>query len=131
MIGRRKGSSSLTQLELQLMQVLWSSGTCTVMQVQESLLPGRELAYTTVQTVLNTLERKKKVRRRLVGRAYAYEAVITKENILKQAVRELAEHMFGGSPEDLVMSLVKSRQVDASRIAELSRKIAEEDAAHE
>jgi len=132
MVGRKKGSSALTNLELQLMQVLWRDGSSCVQQVQKSLAPSNDLAYTTIQTVLNTLERKGKVRRALVGRAYEYEATITKETILKQAVRELAERMFGGSSEDLVMSLVKSRQVDPARIADLSRKIlAEEESSNE
>jgi len=132
MIGRKKGSSALTNLELQLMQVLWRDGLSCVQQVQKSLAPSNDLAYTTIQTVLNTLERKGKVRRSLVGRAYEYEATITKETILKQAVRELTERMFGGSSEDLVMSLVKSRQVDPARIADLSRKIlAEEESSNE
>jgi predicted transcriptional regulator len=132
MIGRKKGSSALTNLELQLMQVLWREGLSSVQKVQKSLAPSNELAYTTIQTVLNTLERKGKVSRLLVGRAYEYEATITKETILKQAVRELAERMFGGSSEDLVMSLVKSRQVDPARIADLSRKIlAEEESSNE
>lgn len=61
------------------------------------------------------------------GRAYCYEAASSKEGVLKQAVRELAEQMFGGSAEDLVMSLVKSWHVDAARIADLSRRIAEEE----
>jgi predicted transcriptional regulator len=126
-IGRKKGSSALTNLELQLMQVLWQEGSSSVQEVQKSLAASNDLAYTTVQTVLNTLERKGKVRRSMVGRAFAYEAAISKETILKQAVRELAERMFGGSSEDLVMSLVKSRQVDAGRIADLSRKIAAEE----
>ena len=129
MIGRRKGSSALTNLELQLMQILWRDGLSSVQQVQKNLAASNDLAYTTIQTVLNTLERKGKVRRSLAGRAYEYEALISKETILKQAVRELAERMFSGSSEDLVMSVVKSRQVDPVRIAELSRKIAEEEEA--
>ena len=127
MIGRRKGSSALTGLELQIMQTLWEGGASSVAQVQEALKPARSLAYTTVQTVLNTLERKQRVRRSLSGRAYSYEAVTSREGILKQAIRELAEQMFGGSSEDLVMSLVKSRQVDAARIADLSQRIADEE----
>ncbi len=132
MIGRKKGSSALTNLELQLMQVLWREGLSNVQQVRKSLAPSNDLAYTTIQTVLNTLERKGKVRRSLVGRAYEYEATITKESILKQAVRELAERMFGGSSEELVMSLVKSRQIDPARIADLSRKLlAEEESSND
>ena len=127
MIGRKKGSSALTGLELELMQVLWREGRSSVQQVQTSLAATNELAYTTVQTVLNTLERKGKVGRMLVGRAFEYEAKTSRETVLKQAVRELAERMFGGSSEDLVMSLVKTRQVDPARIADLSRRISLEE----
>jgi predicted transcriptional regulator len=129
MIGRRKGSSSLTQMELQFMDVLWQQkGSSSVQQVQDALTAsGTELAYTTVQTVLNTLEKKGKVSRELDGRAYVYLPAITKESILKQAVRDLADRMFGGSSEDLVMSLIQTREVDAKRIAKLARKIADKE----
>ncbi|HEY9137647.1 MAG TPA: BlaI/MecI/CopY family transcriptional regulator [Terriglobus sp.] len=129
MIGRRKGSSTLTQMELQFMDVLWQQkGSSSVQQVQDALIAsGNELAYTTVQTVLNTLEKKGKVTRQLDGRAYVYLPAITKESILKQAVRDLADRMFGGSSEDLVMSLIQTREVDAKRIAKLARKIADKE----
>jgi predicted transcriptional regulator len=129
MIGRKKGSSSLSQLELELMEALWSNdGASTVQQVQEALAPRNPLAYTTVQTVLNTLQKKGKVvRAEGEGRAFAYRPAISKESILKQAVRDLADRMFGGSSEELVMSLIQSRAVDADRIAELSRKLAIEE----
>jgi BlaI family transcriptional regulator, penicillinase repressor len=65
----------------------------------------------------------------LKGRAYDYRAVVSKEKVLGQAVRDLVERMFGGSSEELVMSLIKSRQVDAARIAELSRIVENEEEA--
>ncbi len=126
MAGRRKGSSSLTPLELKIMQVLWSQGPCNVLQVQRSL-PHDGLAYNTVQTMLNILHRKGRVRRSLVGRAYVYRAAASREKVLGQAVRDFVERAFAGSPEALVMSLIKSRQVDLERIAELSRKLAAEE----
>ncbi len=126
MIGRKKGSSSLSQLELQLMEALWRKGSCTVQDVQTALAETNPLAYTTVQTVLNTLERKGKAKRKLDGRAFLYEASVSKESILKQAVRDLAERMFGGSSEELVMSLIKIREVDPARIAKLSKRLSKE-----
>lgn len=127
MVGRRKGTNALTPLELQIMQVLWSEGAGNVQHVQKGLLPNNELAYNTVQTMLNVLHRKGRVERSLEGRAYVYSPVASKETVLGQAVRDLVERMFGGSSEALVMSLVKSRQVDLERIADLSRKIAAEE----
>jgi predicted transcriptional regulator len=106
------------------MQVLWREGPSNVLSVQKNLPSDSNLAYTTVQTMLNVLQRKGRVRRKLKGRAYEYRPVASKEKVLGQAVRDLVERMFGGSSEELVMSLIKSRQVDPERIADLSRKIA-------
>ena len=124
MAGRKKGSTSLTPLELQMMQVLWRDGPGNVQQVQAGLGAESSLAYTTVQTMLNVLERKGRVRRTLNGRAYVYTAVAQKDKVLGQAVCDLVERMFGGSSEDLVMSLIKTKQIDPERIADLSRKLA-------
>ncbi len=124
MAGRKKGSNSLTPLELLILQVLWREGPSNVLHVQRNLPAGSDLAYTTVQTMLNVLERKGRVERTMVGRAYEYRPVATKEKVLGQAVRDLVERMFGGSSEELVMSLIKTRQVDPKRIAALSKKLA-------
>ncbi len=127
MVRRRKGSPSLTPLELEIMQVLWREGASNVLQVQTKLAARMELAYTTVQTMLNVLHRKGRVERTLHGRAYDYSAVESKETVHRQAVRDLVEKMFGGSSEELVMSLVKSREIDPERIAELSRMAMDEE----
>jgi BlaI family transcriptional regulator, penicillinase repressor len=113
----KKIPQALTPVELEIMQVLWRDGASNVQHVQKSL--GKDLAYTTVQTVLNVLHRKGKVRRRLRGRAFDYSPVVGKEAVLRQAVLDLVERMFGGSSEELVMSLIKTRQLDAEKIAEL------------
>jgi predicted transcriptional regulator len=111
----------MTPLELKIMQVLWRLGPSAVQAVQQEL--EGELAYTTVQTMLNVLERKGRVTRRLQGRAFEYRAAVTEEKTLGTAVADLVERMFGGSPEELVMSLVKSRQLDAGRLAKLSERL--------
>ena len=74
MAGRRKGSNTLTPLELKIMQVLWSEGPSNVVDVQQRLKPQDDLAYNTVQTMLNVLHRKGRVRRTLAGRAFVYRA---------------------------------------------------------
>ena len=116
--------SALTKLELELMQIIWRLGSGTVNAVQAEL--PRPLAYTTVQTMLNILERKGKLRRQLNGRAYVYSARVTEAKALGQGVRDLIDRMFGGSSEELVMSLLKNGQIDAEQLAELSRRFNEE-----
>ena len=117
--------STLTKLELQIMQAIWRLGPSNVAAVQQAL--SQELAYTTVQTMLNILERKGKLKRTLRGRAFVYAATVSEAKASTHAVRDLVDRMFGGSSEDLVMSLLKSRQIDPQKIAELTRRLEEED----
>lgn len=127
MAGRRKGSNTLTPLELKIMQVLWDDGPSNVLHVQQKLKPEDDLAYNTVQTMLNILHRKGRARRSLAGRAYVYRAAASREKVLGQALRDFVKRAFAGSPEALVMSLVKSRQVDLEKISELSRRLEQEE----
>jgi predicted transcriptional regulator len=124
MVVRKKRSSSLTPLELEIMQVLWKNGPGNVQSVQEALNPKPDLAYTTVQTMLNILQRKGKVKRTLRGRAYEYRATVSEDKASGHALRDLVDRMFGGSAEQLVMSLLKSGQTDPERIAKLLREVA-------
>jgi predicted transcriptional regulator len=121
---KRPNKPALTKLELELMQVIWRLGGGSVNAVQAAL--DRPLAYTTVQTMLNILQRKGKLSRELHGRAYVYSAKVTEAKALGQGVRDLIDRMFGGSSEELVMSLLKSGQIDARRLAELTERFNEE-----
>ncbi len=116
--------AGLTKLELRIMQVIWRCGSSTVSAVQAELEPA--LAYTTVQTMLNILERKGKLKRELEGRAYVYSARVSESKALGHSVRDLIDRMFGGSSEELVMSLLKNRQIDAKKLAELTERFNKE-----
>jgi BlaI family penicillinase repressor len=122
-VGERE-NEPLTKLELQIMQVIWRLGPSNVNAVQAGL--EQQLAYTTVQTMLNILQKKGKLKRRLRGRAYVYNATVTQEKALGHAVRDLVDRMFGGSSEELVMSMIKSKQLDAKKIGELTKRLEEE-----
>jgi predicted transcriptional regulator len=120
----KQDKTVLTKLELQIMQVIWKRGASNVSAVQEGL--EQDLAYTTVQTMLNILERKGKLKRELSGRAFVYSATVSEAKASINAVRDLVDRMFGGSSEDLVMSLIKSKQIDAKKIAALSKRLEKE-----
>jgi predicted transcriptional regulator len=122
-----RDKDTLTKLELQIMQVIWKQGASNVSAVQAGL--EQALAYTTVQTMLNILARKGKLKRKLRGRAFEYAATVSEARASGHAVRDLVDRMFGGSSEELVMSLIKSRQIDAKTIARLTRRLEEEGAA--
>jgi len=114
--------AQLTRLELQMMQVLWENGPSTVQMVQQNL-SGERLAYTTVQTMLNILQRKGKVKRKLLGKAYEYRPVLSRDKALREAASDMLDRVFGGSVETLLMSLVKSNQLDADKLAKVQKLI--------
>ena len=124
-MSRKAKEAGLTRLELKIMQAVWKLGGGTGSAVGEKLDPP--LAYTTVQTMLNILERKGKLRRALQGRAYVYTAAVSESRALGQGVRDLIDRMFDGSSEELVMSLLKSRQIDAKRLAALTEQFRREE----
>ena len=125
MAGKGKSQQQLTPLELQIMNVLWDYGPSNVQAVQEHLVGSPKLAYTTVQTMLNILHRKGRVRRRLRGRAYDYVPALTREKAATNAIGNMIDRLFGGSVDALLMSLVKSRQLNPTKLQELSDLIEE------
>jgi BlaI family penicillinase repressor len=117
-----KNPHTLTPLELQIMQVLWKVGPCTVSEVQPRL--EGDLAYTTVQTTLNVLLRKKKVKRVQEGRAYHYQATVSRERATGSALSDLVKRMFGGSTEALLMAMVDTTQISAEELARVAQRLA-------
>ena len=119
---QKKPDQQLTPLELEIMNVLWESGPANV-QIVQARLKGRSLAYTTVQTMLNVLHRKGKVKRQLKDRAYHYRPVVSRQSAITQAVGDMIEKFFGGSADSLVLNLVETRHLTPARLAELQKLV--------
>jgi BlaI family penicillinase repressor len=120
----RKKNEHLTPLELEIMTVLWETGAANVQTVQGRL--ERELAYTTVQTMLNVLHRKDKVTRELREKAYFYLPAVSRSHVMKQTLGDIVDRMFGGSAESLVMSLLETRRLTPETLSRLNALIDEE-----
>jgi len=101
------------------MIVLWTLGPSNVQTVQDNLSNSPRLAYTTVQTMLNVLHRKGRVKRALRGRAYEYEPLLSRDRAVRHAVRDIIDRLFGGSVDALLMSLVDTKQLDRQRLTRL------------
>ena len=89
-------------LELECLKVLWRLGEGNVREVRDALVESRSLAYTTVMTVLDRLARRGGVARRKVGRSFVYSPVLSREALLRVAIRDLVECYFEGSEAALV-----------------------------
>jgi BlaI family transcriptional regulator, penicillinase repressor len=116
-------SERLTPLELEIMHVLWDTAPANVQMVQQRL--KRNLAYTTVQTMLNILQRKGKVKRTLKDRAYFYRPVVSRNHVTRQHITDIVDRLFGGSAESLVMSLVETKHLTPKKLARLQKLLEE------
>jgi len=122
-LARKPKTKNLTPVELEIMKVLWEIGPATVQSVREKL--PADPAYTTVQTMLNVLLRKGRVKRALKGQAYEYAPALTRQAAVGQAVRDLINNLFGGSAEDLIMNLLQTRELTPEKLSKLKRLVEE------
>lgn len=115
----------LTPAEWEIMQAVWDLGRpVSVREVLEHLYPGGEKAYTTVQTVLNTLEKKKLLSRRKTGLVNFYSPTRSRDEATRSEMSSLVSRVFGGSVPALANTLMSLDDVDLDDLAEIKRLIA-------
>lgn len=110
---------SFTGRELDVMAVLWTHGPSTVAEVRERL--EDELAYTTVLTILRTLEAKGFVSHEEEGKAHRYAPLVARDRAGRSALGQVLDKIFGGSREMLLANLVRERGVDAAELKRLRK----------
>jgi len=121
----KKSETKLTNAELEIMHVVWELDGGTVRQVHERLNQQRPLAYTTVMTMMNILEEKGHLTRRKEGRAYRYEPVRPKNQVISGMVDDFVGRVFEGSATPLILSLVKNKKIPKKDLQEIARMIQE------
>lgn len=109
----------LTDREAQIMEVLWRRGPSTVAEVREAL--SDNLAYTTVLTMLRTLEGKGYVAHSTEGRAHRYASSVTRETARRSAARALAQKLFEGSTELLLTHIVTDEKLSDAEVRRIKR----------
>jgi BlaI family transcriptional regulator, penicillinase repressor len=119
----RPRKSTLTDQELEIMKIVWRRETATVRDVYEELLERRKIAYTTVMTVMRTLEQKGHLKSSQDERAYVYAPTRPKNQVIKGMVREFVDRVFNGSAERLVAHLLEDRSLSESDLREITRMI--------
>jgi predicted transcriptional regulator len=121
------GRPKLTKLELQVMEALWEKGQCSVREIQEAF-PGPDLpAYTTVQTVVYRLERKKALRCvKRISNANIFEAVISRKDAERRVVDELLG-FFGGRARLVMAHLVESGELTLEDVKEAEKALRKSD----
>jgi predicted transcriptional regulator len=115
----------LGDLQLQIMKVLWERREATVADVHQALPGDRDLAYTTVATMLRKMEARGLVRHRLEGRSFVYRAAVAADAVSRGMADHLLDRLFEGSLADLVGHLLTHREVSREELARLEKLIAE------
>jgi predicted transcriptional regulator len=111
--------SPLTPTELEMMSVIWSLGSCTVQQVIECLAPERELAYSSVSTIVRILEQKGYVKSARQGRGHLYRAAVSKQAYQAQTLGRLVSQVFDDRPALLVQQLLSSAELSEEELREI------------
>jgi predicted transcriptional regulator len=119
----RKPSPTLTPQELEIMKAVWARGQATVRDVYEDLLAGRKVAYTTVMTMMNVLERKGHLRKRAQGRSFLYRPTRPQSQVVGTMVRDFVKRVFGGSAQPLLVHLVEEHELSREELDALARRI--------
>ena len=102
------GLPTLTRLELQIMEALWTHGASSVREIQERFPETNQPAYTTVQTVVYRLEAKKAVRRiKKIGNAHIFEATVSRKAAQRRLINDLLA-LFGGRTQPIMAHLIES-----------------------
>ena len=114
---------NLSQLEQELLEVLWTMGPANSEQVREALARKRPLKDSTIRTILRRLHEKRFVDFKVEGRTYIYRAVEQPRSLAARAVRQIIDRFCQGSVEELLTGMVDGEILDRSELRELARKI--------
>jgi BlaI family transcriptional regulator, penicillinase repressor len=117
----RRKSTTLTELELEIMKVVWDLEKATVRDVYETLLKRRKVAYTTVMTMMKILEQKKYLKKNQTDRAHVYQPAQPRRQVIGAMVRDFVNRVFNGSAEPLLVHLVEEHDLSKKDLAEIAR----------
>jgi len=116
-------STTLTEAELRLMEVLWHKGPATVQQVLQDLPEKAPLAYNSVLTTIRILEKKGYVMHKKDGRAHVYTPLVERQEATRSEIRRLVNRFFESSHELLVLNILKDQSVDAAELKRLRKML--------
>lgn len=120
----RPASEHPTELELKILQILWSCGPQPVREIRDTLAEGgRDIAHTSVITTLNTMFDKGYVKRKKVGKAFHFSAKLKKDQVSNRMLGDLVDRVFDGSASAVMLSLFGQGKIESSELRDLKRLI--------
>lgn len=115
----RSASKHPTELELEILKVVWQKEPTTVRQVRDTLASVRDLAYTTVMTVMSIMADKGYLKRKKDGRSYVYEAVYREQRASRSMLQDIVDRLFGGSTTAVMQHLLETSDIDDEELKQI------------
>ena len=112
-----------SELEMQVLGVLWDHGPATVRQILEALPDGKERAYTTVLAVMQGMQRKGLVTHTRDGQAHVYHPAVERQQVVPTVMQRMLQNLFGGDPSRAVQALLDSTEVSPDELKRIRRVI--------
>jgi len=119
----RNVSRHPTELELDVLQVLWEAGPLTGGQIRDTLASRRELTYQSVMTILGIMENKSYVRRKKNAGRFEYRARVTQQATSRRMLRDLVDRLFGGSTTAAMINLLESSDLSEDELNQLRNEV--------
>ena len=114
-----------TPAELEVLQIIWEHGPCTVRDVMNFLSPKKSRAYTSVMSLMNVMAEKGMLGQKPKGRAFIYSAKISQANTQSRMLKDMLNRVFDGSASSLVTHLLNQAEPDSQELKEIHKMIAE------
>jgi BlaI family transcriptional regulator, penicillinase repressor len=115
--------AKLTRLELKIMETLWTRGSASIREIQESFPEKNRPAYTTIQTTVYRMENKNTVRRvRKLGNFHIFEAVVTRDVAQRKLIDDLLA-LFGGRTQPVMAHLIESGKLTLADVKEAEKTL--------
>ncbi len=121
----KKPEKLLTEVELELMSAVWRLERCSVREVLDSLPRERDLAYTSVATVMKILEDKGIVKSEKKEKSHTYVPLLSKEDYEKKALKHITEKVFEGNPSSMVMRLLDEAELSKEELQQIRKTLEE------
>ena len=115
----RRASKYPTELELEILKILWHLGPKPVRPVRQALAPKRELAYTSVVTIMNIMVEKGYLSRHKTGPSYEYKPIVSESATGRGMVNDLVDRVFDGSAKALMVNMLESKELSRAEILSL------------